>query len=546
MAGHPAREWDGTHDPLFAQRVNLLHGTIATMRLLSAPFRRHWFFAILLAAVTVLTYASSLGNEFVGWDDGLLITENTWIAGLNWENVKHVFTSYDPELYVPLSLLSYQINYALGELNPFGYHLFNLILHIANALLVALLTLKLSRKGWVAVFCGALFALHPLHTEAVAWASARKDVLSAFFALASMVSYLRYADERKRFWLFASALLFALGLMAKVSIILLPLALLLMAWYRNAGPKRSDVLYLVPHFLLSLLFGIVALGGKLANTGFLWDKFLMGCKAIGFYLGKILWPADFSVLYPYTDPISILTPDLLMSVLLVAALTALSVWALRFGKTPFFAWSFFLLFVIPSFANIAKGHNELLDVYFASDRYAYLPSIAAFYILGLGFATVRDKRTKLALLGAIAVALAMLSYRQSTVWEDSHALFTNVAAVQPNSYVAYTNLGTILVQEGQVDEGLELYRKSLAIRDDATTHYNVGQILEYQEKPDEALEHYRKAVASSPLHKEAWVRMGVILGQRGDMPEAFRALREALQLDPDDENLRLTIEELER
>jgi protein O-mannosyl-transferase len=514
------------------------------MRTLFSLPKSHLLFGLGLVIITVITYAASLGNGFVGWDDGLLITENAWVHGLSWANVKHVFTSYDPELYVPLSLLSYQLNYAFGELSPFGYHLFNLLLHILNALLVSVLALGLSRRPWAAAFCGVLFALHPLHTEAVAWASARKDVLAAFFALASMVSYLRYLDGRKASWLAASAMLFVLGLMSKASILLLPLVLLLIAWYRAGTPTKRDALRIALHFVLAAVFGIVALGGKTETSGFLWEKILMGGKAVWQTIGKILWPSDFSAFYPYTDTLSLTNPDLFVPLLFILGVTAAAVWALRVSKTPLFAWAFFLLFLIPSFANAARGHNELLDLYITSDRYGYLPSIAVFYVLGIGFAGIRDRNTKAALLGTIALALAMLTYRQSLTWKDSQTFFTHIVSVQPKSYVAYTNLGTIQVQEGNIDDGLALYRKALAIRDDAVTHYNVGQILEYKKRPDEALVSYQKAVASSPLHKEAWVRIGVIFGQRGDTDAARKAFQEALALDPEDGDVRMTLEEM--
>lgn len=511
----------------------------------------HFLFTLFggVALACIAIYARSLGNEFVGWDDGLLITENAWVHGLTWANVKHVFTNYDPELYVPLSLLSYQVNYAVGGLDPFGYHLVNLILHILNASLVGVLALTLSKNRWCAVFCALAFAVHPLNTEAVAWASGRKDVLSAFFCLCSLLGYLRWRASKDKRWLLVSVTCFALGLLSKVNTILLPMLLLLLAWREHGTVTKKDWMAAIPYAVLSVIFGIIAAFGKLANTGFLWDKFLMACKAVAFYLGKLVLPTDLSVLYPYTKPISILTPNLAWSVLVVLAITALTVrlWLKRGLREPLFAWAFFLILLIPSFSNVTKGHNELLDVYFGSDRYAYLPSIGVFFLAGLGMAWLARQEWRAA-AGIIACAVTPLSvgaYVQSMTWKDSWTMFSHVAEARPNAYVAYTNLGTLLVQDGKIDEGLAQYRKALTIRDDATTLYNVGQILAYQGDTEGAITSYRKAVASSPLEKDAWMQLGALLGERGDKEDALKALKEALALDPEDEDLRLTIEEYE-
>ena len=478
-----------------------------------------WIGMIILICVV---YAQSLGNDFVTWDDRLLIVDNPIVHGLSWANILAAFTTYDPELYIPLTLLSYQINYLVGGLQPFGYHLSNLLLHIGNAILVCAIVAQLLNAKSIKdkaknnfsfmlyPLCAALlFAVHPLHTEAVVWAAARKDVLSTFFMLMTVWLYCVSKNSTKKYWL--SVAVFALALLSKVSVITWPLLIPLLDWYRGdlAGPhpRRGAAMRAAPYFGLSILFGIVALGGKIANTGFLYEKMLIGCRAITLLLQKFFWPSHLSALYPFTKPISITTPELSLSVLFVIFVSLLVLWLAwkKNMRLPLFAWMWFLLFLAPSMTNILKGHNELLDIYVTSDRYAYLPSVAGLLVCSFLVAKGIQRYPKVVSSGVLFVLLvfSVLSYRQSLVWKNTLTLFTHVSEVQPNAYVAWNNIGTEYVHQGKLNEGLQAYGKALAIRNDATTWYNVGQILRAQGKIDLAIRAYEKAVESSSLEIDA-------------------------------------------
>ena len=472
----------------------------------------------LLIFLPLAVYAHSLGNSFVTWDDRLLIVDNPIVHGLTWSNIRAAFTSYDPELYIPLTLLSYQMNCAIGGLEPFGYHLGNLVLHIANAVMVCsifpLLINPRSRSGeprlsaTAAFLAALLFAVHPLHTESVVWAAARKDVLSTFFFLWTVLFYLQSRGDqnmRKKYWW--SVVAFALALLSKVSVITWPLMLPLMDWYRGEKMDRKMLQRALPYFGLSIIFGIVALGGKIANTGFLYEKILIGCRAVTLLLQKFFIPVHLSPLYPFTKPIDFATPELTISLLFVIGVTCIVLWLAfkRDMRLPLFAWGWFLLFLAPSSSNVMKGHNELLDIYVTSDRYAYLPSMGLFWIGALGVGRWVEKKTKVTygIISLVLLLFCVLTYRQSLVWKDTLTLFTHVSEVQPNSYVAWTNIGTEETRRGNINRGLEAYRTALAIRDDATTWYNVGQILRAQGKIELAIQAYEKAVKSSPLEEDA-------------------------------------------
>lgn len=451
----------------------------------------------------------------------MLIVEHPIIRGLTLHHVYRAFTSYDPELFIPLTLLSYQINYDIGGLQPFGYHLGNVLLHVGNAVLVGAIAGKLLNGKWnmehgwnvpYSMIVVLLFALHPLHTEAVVWASARKDVLSAFFFLLSVWMYVRargrqMAERRWKRWYWWSVGIFALALLSKVSVLTWPLILPLLDWYRGEAWNKGMLRRAAPYCGLSVVFGIVALGGKIANTGFLFEKILIGCRAVTLLLQKFFVPVHLSPLYPFTKPIALSTPELGLSVLFVLFVSVLVVWCAsrQHWRLPLFAWGWFLLLLAPSFSNVMKGHNELLDIYVTSDRYAYLPSVGGLLVAGWLIAKFAERFPRMvAVVTSITIiSLGALTYRQSLVWKNTLILFTHVSVVQPSAYVAWSNIGTEYVKQGRLDDGLEAYVKALSIRDDATTWYNVGQILRAQGKIDLAMQAYERAVESSPLEEDA-------------------------------------------
>ncbi|OGJ56710.1 hypothetical protein A3D88_00720 [Candidatus Peribacteria bacterium RIFCSPHIGHO2_02_FULL_52_16] len=487
---------------------------------------------IVLACIAV--YARSLGNGFVGWDDGLLVLDNALVQEFSFRSIFQVFTSYDPELYIPLTLFTFQLNHLFAGLSPWIYHTTNLLLHMANSLFVAGFAYLLFKRGWVAVATALLFAVHPLNTEAVAWVSGRKDVLMAFFALPMLIAYLRYRETGDRKFYYVSIALFVLALLSKVTVILAPLALVLLDWYRGRAMTKELWIEKIPYFGVAILFGVIAMFGKIANTSFFLEKFLIGCKTIIFFLWKLLIPTGLSVLYPYTKPISLFTPDLLISVLLVIAISFAVFFAVQKSKLPLLAWVFFLLFLLPSMTNVAKGRNELLDVYFASDRYAYLPSIGFFFLVSLLFDEARTRwKFPAMIVGALIIlALSVLTFLQSLVWKDSASLFGNVLKYYPDSYVAHTNIGTDLFHKGDVEGALAEYEAALAIREDGTAHYNIGQIHLMNGEVNLAIDSFRSAVAASPADADAQLYLGALLSEQGDVDEAITHLKEATVLNP--------------
>jgi 4-amino-4-deoxy-L-arabinose transferase-like glycosyltransferase len=236
-----------------------------------------------------------LTNGFVVWDDALLVTKNPIAHGLTWANIKAAFTTYDPELYIPLTLLSFQINYSLHELLPFGYHLVNLLLHFGSVLMIAWVMFGMTKNRVAAIVTALLFAVHPINVEAVAWVSGRKDVLAAFFFLLSIGAFLKKDDsDRSWLWYAISIASFVLGLLAKVSVVTLPVALLLIDWYRQKPLSKKTWMELIPFFALSIVFVIIASLGKSSTDEFFIEKLLMGALSIVLHLVHIVFPIGFS------------------------------------------------------------------------------------------------------------------------------------------------------------------------------------------------------------------------------------------------------------
>ncbi|MDD5026508.1 MAG: tetratricopeptide repeat protein [Candidatus Peribacteraceae bacterium] len=490
-----------------------------------------WLLICGIVALTLVVYGRSLGNEFVTWDDGSLIIENPLVHSLSFSSLIGAFTSYDPELYVPLTTLSYQFNYFVAGLHPFTYHFTNLALHILNVLGVVWVVFLLYKKKSVAIAVGLLFAVHPLNTEAVAWASARKDVLVTVFFLLTLgwyITFLRTSEQRYRLW---SVIAFLLALLSKVTVILTPFLLLLIDWYEGKPVNRTALKEKWPYLFLAVLFGVVAWFGKATSGSFLFEKVLIGMKSIIFYLLKLLWPVHLSAIYPYTSPIALSTSDLFFSTAAVIALCVV-VYIFRRHRIIVFAWLFYLSMLLPTLTNITRGRNELLDVIFASDRYAYIPVIGILIFAGLLFQALRNRWRRIA-DGGLALLICMLAiaaYAQSLTWKDSRSLFTQVLACYANSYVAHTNIGTELFKSGDIDGAMAEYERAVAIRPDGTTYYNIGQIHLSYGRTNDAIAAFRSAIAVSHKDPDPFTYLGVLLLEQGNASEGKAMLEKAYAL----------------
>ncbi|PIR49073.1 hypothetical protein COU80_01525 [Candidatus Peregrinibacteria bacterium CG10_big_fil_rev_8_21_14_0_10_55_24] len=527
-----------------SQHINPLWDTMAQMEdqsalTLAVLSRRMLVTGIVLFFVlTVTVYGRSLGNEFVHFDDNILIFENPAVQTLTPASVHWVFSHFDPELYIPLTFVSYQIDHVIGGLHPLVYHLHNLILHTLNALLVVAIGAILTKRWRVGLLCGLLFALHPLHTEAVVWAAARKDVLSSFFALATLVTYLLYRQAGRSAWYIASVLLFLLALLSKVSVLLLPVFLVIIDWYQGRPLKKRVCTEKLPYVFFALILGLVAILGKqsvLADSPLL-SSVLMAGKSTVFYLQKLFAPLKLSVIYPYQEEITILAPDFWIPLVILSIFGVFVLLSLRHTKTVVLSTAFFLLFLAPSFTNYAKAG----DIFFASDRYAYLPSIGVFLLFALtaDWALRRTRGFARSMLTACIVAIlgifGFLSARQSLVWHDTFSLFRNVVALYDYSYLAQNKVGAKLWEQGEHEEAMEHLLRSIALKPNYRAYYNVGLVHLSLGEEDLALSANLNAITLNPAYAPAHVNLGYLFWRKGDLEQAREHLERAVELDPRD------------
>ncbi len=514
----------------------------------------------ILLALIVIVYGRVTEYPFVRWDDGMLIYDNPAIRSINLQTLKTIFTTYDPELYVPFTLLSYQIDFLIGGIRPAIYHFQNILWHLSNAVLLTWLlfwlfvarnTMEKSQvsMGWIALMLGCLFAVHPINVEAVAWASARKDLLSTFFALAAMLGYLPWISSGKRWWYYASLILFTAGLLSKVTIITLPLMLMVIDLWCKRPWSKEVFLEKIPFFLLSLVFGTIAIFGKssqlLSVTS--WETVLVIGKAIMFTLGTWMVPLHLSVLYPYNAAITLASPAFALPIIgLLGLFALLSILAYRKHTfAPLLCIMLFLLPLLPSLLNFSKGGT----IYISSDRYAYLPSLGI--LLGIGLFMEKFVRTHvravLVLAGILITTATGLAILQTKTWAGSEQLFSHVLKNYPDAHVAHNNLANYLSErartEGNIALAITEYEHALAInsampeskeRNNARSKILSNMASAYRQSGDISLARtqYREALRWSPVNPYALVGLGILAGLEGDLGESERLYTTTLTTAP--------------
>lgn len=542
-------------------------------------FQRTWFLAGIAALAALILYAQSTHFGFVSLDDPLLISQNPLVTnGPTIPAIRGAFTTYDPELYIPLTILSYQLDFLRGGLEPGTYHTTNVLLHVLNILLVFAITFRLTGQKMIGFMCALLLAIHPLNVETVAWAAARKDLLSGFFALASIITYLIAVERENWKWFAASALLFAFGLLSKVTIILLPLFLFTLEWM-NGSSWKTMIRRTGPSLILSLIFGIIAILGKTTNLISLSviDYILLACKSTIFYFTKLIFPFGFSVLYPQTTPISITSAEFFVPVLIVIILTGFIIVMRRRLPMVWIASSLFFFFLAPAFLTVVKNG----DIYVASDRYAYIASIGFFLMLGYAAHRLMSlylfpERVKMygvhGLIAAIACFLAFRSHEQLQVWRTNSSLFHHVLSLQPENVLALNNLGSELSDLGKKDEALtyferakkadpknplpvvnmgaialskgnqaeaeKMYREAISVidtsrtvrPDDLLAYSLLGQLLDDQGKGEEAIKIYEEAAERGTAFPEPQFNLGLLYHKYNQKDEAIAQYQKAVAL----------------
>lgn len=508
-----------------------------------------WICLALIAA-TVIVYAPVRHFDFVEWDDPIYVKENLHVAaGLTWQSIEWAFTTTHAGYWMPSVWLSYLVDRQWSGLDAGGFHVTNVLFHIANTILLFGLfyrmTGALGRSGVVA----GLFALHPLHVESVAWVTERKDVLSAFFGILAMWTYVAWVRRPgwKRY--IAILALFALALAAKPMLITLPLMLLLIDFWplgrvpAGAGPsQRAAWLRLfrekVPLFVLALASGVVTFlaqrsAGAVGDLQALPFSYRVENALLSYatYIGDMLWPVGLAAFYPL--PKSLAGFAVFCSVLALAAGSVLTMRAAR--RHPYLAagWLWYLGTLVPVIGLVQAGQQA------RADRFTYVPLIGLFWIVAWGIPDLLGRwparRVQLAvaacltLLGCAFTASAQVQY-----WRDSASLWTHAVEVTTDNAVAHNNLARALLEEGKFNEAVTQFTTALRIApENADAHNNFANALTHHGREAEALAQYAEALRIRPDFAEAHNNFANALMRQGKLAEAVTQYSEALRIKHD-------------
>lgn len=541
------------------------------MRQSSSGIRILGLLGALIALATMAAYWQVTENDFVNFDDDVYVTGNLRIqTGSFAEKMAWAFTSFDNSNWHPVTWLSHILDWRLFGDDPTGHHAMNLGIHILSAVLLLLVLARMTGRVWESAFVAALFAVHPLHVESVAWVAERKDVLSTLFWILTMWAYVRYAERPVGRRYFLVLLLFGLGLMAKPMLVSLPIVLLLLDYWplgrmasRGAGKGRSFRALLVekiPLFAMSAASSVVTYIAQQTTHAMksfsdipLAARLENALVSYARYLGKMFWPTDLAVFYPHPVggwPLMYLAGAALV-LLCISALIGLNA-----RKHPYLVvgWLWYIITLVPVIGIVQVGSQAM------ADRYTYVPLIGCFVAISWGASELlrwtwergkkKDSRdgkertgrvtaltprvaipTVLA-VGIIAV-LVILTRAQVRVWRDSITLFTHALEVTEDNAVAHTNLGVELAMQGSIEEAMAHYREAIRIDPKAAQAYNnLGMLLDAQGKGEEAVPYFEKALSIAPRSADACNNLGTALMHIGQVELAIEYFRKAIELNP--------------
>jgi tetratricopeptide (TPR) repeat protein len=509
-------------------------------------FRHDWLWGLILMLAVILAYMPVWQAGFI-WDDSVVLTANPCIVGPL--GLKEIWTTSAADI-CPLTLTTFWIEHALWGLGPLPYHLVNLLLHGASAVLLWRVLRGLRVQGaWLGA---ALWALHPVAVESVAWITEMKNTESSLFFLLTILFFVRWlrAKELGRrsggSWNYALTLLFAaLAMASKSSAVILPVVLCLCAWWMEHRWNWRNLARVAPIFLMSIAASALSIwtqGLQLATvTDPQWvrtwpERPATAGSALWFYLGKLLWPHPLITIYPRWQ---IDAGQWVSYLPLLAVIVILSIfWFKRelWSRAWFFAFAYFMAALLPALGLI---DNFIFSFSLVFDHLQYLASMGPLALAGAGLARFSDivipKRPLLqsGLCAGLLLFLGMASWQRTGVYESQETLWTDTLAKNPNCWVGQYNLGIVFLQKGQVDKALEDFQNAVEINPNyLEAHSNLGLALLQEGQMDEAVAHFKKASEIAPNSLTTHYNLGVALFKNGELDEAVAQYRKALEINP--------------
>ena len=504
---------------------------------------RNWLLGLLLVAAVILAYQPVWHAGFIWDDDDYIIKDKLLTAP---DGLRRIWFSLDsPSQYFPLTYTVFRLEHALWGLNAAGYHRVNILLHAANALLVWWLLRRLAVPG--AWFGAAIWALHPVQVETVAWITELKNVLMGFFFLLALLAWTGFVEgkpgRRWKFYVLALAF-YALALAAKTTACTLPAALLLIWWLKGIPINRQRLVQTIPFFVLGIGMGLVTVWWERFHVGTQGQIFAMGAMdrvlvashALWFYAGKLFWPANLTFSYPRW---TISAADPFAYIWLVATV--------GMGATIYVARDqvrrsigIAVLFFVATLSPMLGFIMLYTFIYsFVADHYQYVACLGLIALATAGiiaassFLWKRNHFLKPVFCGALLLTLGVLTWRQCGMYADIETLWRTTIARNPESWMARFNLGSALLDEGQVEEAIRYYQQALKIKPDyAPAYYGLGIARSQEGKVDEAITLYQRALQIYPGYADAHNNLGNALFQKGNVDEAMVQYQLTLQINP--------------
>ena len=507
----------------------------------------------LLGIAVLVVYGQVIGHEFLLYDDKQYVYQNPMVqGGISLQGIYWAFSTFYASNWHPVTWLSHMLDQQIFGSNAGAQHLVNVLFHALNSILLFTVLRKMTGSTWRSFAVGVLFAIHPIHVESVAWLAERKDVLSLFFGLLTVWSYIRFTEKPALTTYVPVVVFFALGLMTKPILVTLPFILLLLDfWPLNRHLKSisaSDVarpvettrwkellLEKTPLLILSLVSCIVTIyaqsrwgsvvslesHGPVMRIANAFSSYLV-------YLQKLFWPVDLAVIYPYPEFVGY---GLVGTAVLV--LTAITFVVCRKASSypyVFVGWFWFLGSMIPMIGIIQVGYQSM------ADRYAYLPFIGLYILLAWLFADLfkQNRKMLIALCLVWTVLLMSLSFQQVGYWRDNSSLFEHAIKVTDRNYVAYQHLAQVRLDEGKLDVALDYISEALSINPyDPKSHATMGNIYAKRGEWLRAIGSFEYALKLNPKISEVYNNLGVVYYRLGDLAKSIRSYQMALELNPD-------------
>jgi tetratricopeptide (TPR) repeat protein len=530
---------------------------------------------VVLAAITLAVFWQVNQYDFIKLDDNIYVTDNFRIkSGISLEGIRWAFSTTYAQFWHPLTWLSLMFDYQLFGLNAGGYHMTNLILHILSTLLLFWLFNRMTGALWKSAFVAALFALHPLHVESVAWISERKDVLSAFFWMLTLCLYVYYTEKPviRRYLLVLFS--FICALMSKPMVVTLPVVMILLDYWplgRFELKKGNLILWQLkektPFFILSTVFSIITLYAQYKPSGKYFQYSLnsrLASALVSFvtYLEKTFWPHDMAVFYPFSAQIPLL--PVIVASLLILVITTFVIVMVRRLPYLFIGWIWYVITIAPVIGIIKVGDFAM------ADRYHYLPSIGISIMLVWGIpALIKSEATRKKFFSTAAIAflvlLAVLSWKQCDYWKNDIKLFNHALQVTKNNYVALNGFGLTLVKAGKIKEAVDNYNEAISIKPNyppsyisrGFAYFDLGQYQRAIEDCNEAIrldagyaepyfirgnsyynfgqyqraiEDYNKAIRLKLDYTDAYYNRGVAYLKQGNKKQSCRDAQKTCEL----------------